>query len=75
MPRSRGLLGDRGSRCLSATWTQFFLKFALGDPRVTCVIPGTGKVEHARDNVQEGFGRLPDADERARMVATWRDLR
>jgi aryl-alcohol dehydrogenase-like predicted oxidoreductase len=41
----------------------------LANPAVTCVIPGTGKPEHMRDNVQAGFGGYPDADMLKRMVA------
>lgn len=52
-----------------ASWGQFFLKYLLGHPAVTCVIPGTGKVTHLLDNVAAGRGRLPDAKERSRMVA------
>ena len=51
------------------SWAQFFLKFILGHPAVTCVIPGTSKPRHARDNVGAGSGRLPDADQRERMAA------
>jgi aryl-alcohol dehydrogenase-like predicted oxidoreductase len=54
-----------------ASWAQFFLKYILGDPAITCVIPGTAKPEHARDNVAAGMGRLPDAAQRQRMVAYW----
>jgi aryl-alcohol dehydrogenase-like predicted oxidoreductase len=54
-----------------ASWGQFFLKYILGHPAVTCVIPGTAKPEHARDNVAAGQGRLPDADQRRRMGAYW----
>jgi diketogulonate reductase-like aldo/keto reductase len=54
-----------------ASWGQFFLKYILGDAAVTCVIPGTAKPEHARDNVAAGFGRLPGAAERQRMRAYW----
>lgn len=50
------------------SWAQFFLKYLLGHPAVTCVIPGTSKVRHLRDNVQAGMGRLPDAATRRRMV-------
>ena len=57
------------------TWAQFFLKFVLGDPRVICVIPGTGKVHHARDNVRAGFGPMPDAGQRRRMIAVWDGMR
>jgi diketogulonate reductase-like aldo/keto reductase len=53
------------------SWGQFFLKFILGHPAVTCVIPGTAKPDHARDNVAAGFGRLPDAAQRKRMVQFW----
>ena len=54
-----------------ASWGQFFLKYILGHPAVTCVIPGTAKPEHARDNVAAGMGRLPDAAQRQRMSAYW----
>jgi diketogulonate reductase-like aldo/keto reductase len=54
-----------------ASWAQFFLKFILSHPAVTCVIPGTAKPEHARDNVAAGLGRLPDAAQRKRMIAYW----
>jgi aryl-alcohol dehydrogenase-like predicted oxidoreductase len=52
-----------------ASWGQFFLKFILAHPAVTAVIPGTDKAEHMIDNLGAGHGRLPDAKERARMVA------
>ncbi len=54
-----------------ASWAQFFLKFILGHPAVTCVIPGTARPEHMRDNVAAGFGRLPDAGQRERMARHW----
>jgi aryl-alcohol dehydrogenase-like predicted oxidoreductase len=53
----------------AATWGQFFLKFLLGNPHVTAVIPGTGNAEHMTDNLGAGRGRLPDAREREKMVA------
>jgi len=51
-----------------ASWAQFFLKYLLGHPAVTCVIPGTRRVAHLQDNVRAGMGRLPDAAMRKRMV-------
>jgi aryl-alcohol dehydrogenase-like predicted oxidoreductase len=51
-----------------ASWAQFFLKFILGHPAVTCVIPGTRLVKHMQDNLAAGRGRLPDAATRRRMV-------
>jgi aryl-alcohol dehydrogenase-like predicted oxidoreductase len=50
------------------SWAQILLKFVLGHPAVTCVIPGTGRPEHMRDNVGAGTGRLPDATLRERMA-------
>ena len=52
-----------------ASWAQVLLKFVLAHPSVTCVIPGTGRAEHMRDNVQAGVGALPDAALRERMAA------
>jgi diketogulonate reductase-like aldo/keto reductase len=50
------------------SWGQFFLKFAVSHPAVTCVIPATSKVHHMADNMAAGFGRLPDAEMRNRMI-------
>jgi aryl-alcohol dehydrogenase-like predicted oxidoreductase len=52
----------------ATTWSQFFLKYLLGNPAVTCVIPGTSKVEHMADNLGAGRGRLPDAAQRQRRA-------
>jgi len=50
------------------SWAQFFLKWIVGHPAVTCAIPGTAKPEHMRDNLAAGVGRLPDAALRERMA-------
>jgi diketogulonate reductase-like aldo/keto reductase len=52
-----------------ASWAQILLKFVLANPAVTCVIPGTGKPEHMKDNVQAGFGVYPDAAMLKKMAA------
>jgi diketogulonate reductase-like aldo/keto reductase len=52
-----------------STWAQFFLKFVVSHPAVTCAIPATSKVAHLIDNMQAGTGDLPDARMRARMVS------
>jgi len=52
-----------------ASWAQLLLKFVVSAPAVTCVIPATASVAHMRDNMHAGFGRLPDADMRARIAA------
>lgn len=51
------------------SWGQFFLKFVLAHPAVTCVIPGTSKPRHMRDNLGAGTGALPDEAMRRRMVS------
>ena len=52
----------------AASWAQFFLKWIVGHPAVTCTIPGTGKPEHMADNVAAGFGILPDEAMRRKMA-------
>ena len=56
------------ARGFAATWAQFFLKFLLADDRVTAVIPGTSNPAHMADNLGAMRGRLPDPDQRKRMV-------
>lgn len=50
------------------SWGQFFLKYILGHPAVTCVIPGTSDPVHVVDNMKAGYGRLPDTMTRKKMV-------
>ncbi len=50
------------------SWAQFFLKYILAHPAVTCVIPATSKAKHLVDNMGAGVGRLPDVEIRKRMV-------
>lgn len=51
-----------------ANWAQFFLKFVLGHPAVTCAIPATSRVDHMRENMGALRGPLPDPATRRRMV-------
>lgn len=51
------------------SWAQYFLKFIIAHPAVTCPIPATSKVEHMRDNVRAGHGRLPDEATRKKMIS------
>lgn len=48
-------------------WAQFFLKWVLGHPAVTCAIPATTQPAHMDQNMSAGLGRLPDASARRRM--------
>jgi diketogulonate reductase-like aldo/keto reductase len=49
-------------------WAQYFLKFIVAHPAVTCAIPATSRVDHMLENMGAGFGRLPDAAMRKRMI-------
>ena len=51
------------------SWAQILLKFVLGHPAVTCVIPGTSRPQHMLDNARAGSGRMPDEALRKRMAA------
>lgn len=50
------------------SWAQFFLKYILSHPAVTCAIPGTDKPHHMLDNMGAGYGSLPDERQRKEMV-------
>jgi len=50
------------------SWGQYFLKFVVSHPAVTCSIPATSKVHHIVDNMAAGFGNLPDVEMRHRMI-------
>ncbi len=56
------------------SWGQFFLKFILSHPAVTCVIPGTDNPKHMLDNAGAGFGNLPDSKTREQMADFMRSL-
>jgi diketogulonate reductase-like aldo/keto reductase len=52
-----------------ASWAQYFLKWIVSHPAVTCAIPGTGNPKHMQDNLGAGVGRLPTAEQRTKMAA------
>jgi diketogulonate reductase-like aldo/keto reductase len=56
------------------SWAQYFLKWIVGHPAVTCVIPATSKPRHMRDNLAAGAGALPDATTRKRMQEYFESL-
>lgn len=55
------------------SWAQFFLKYIVSHPAVTCAIPGMTRVANLEDNLGAARGILPDANMRARMAAWWDD--
>lgn len=58
----------------AASWAQVLLKFILGHPAVTCVIPATTQVDHVRENKGVVRGPLPDAAMRRELAAYFDDL-
>lgn len=57
-----------------SSWGQFFLKFILSHPAVSCIIPATSKPHHMVDNMQANFGRVPDARQREEMIRIYNNL-
>lgn len=51
----------------ATTWAEVFLKFILGHPAVTAVIPATANPDHLEVNLRAGRGPLPDPELRRRM--------
>jgi len=77
-PFRRGALFDRYqakplpewiSEFDAVNWAQFFLKFIISHPALTCAIPATSRVDHMLENMGALHGRLPDPDMRQRMAA------
>ncbi len=76
-PFRRGALFDAfGRKALPAwaaefdceNWAQFFLKFVVSHPAVTCAIPATSRVDHMQENMGAAYGRLPDQRLRRLML-------
>ncbi len=56
------------------SWGQFFLKYIVAHPGVTCVIPGTSDPTNVVDNMRAGYGRLPDEPTRKKMIKVLQEL-
>jgi aryl-alcohol dehydrogenase-like predicted oxidoreductase len=56
------------------SWAQYFLKWIVGHPSLSCAIPGTAKPEHMRDNIAAGTGTLPDEAARKKMLQYFESL-
>ena len=57
-----------------SSWGQYFLKYVVSHPAVTCAIPATSKVKHMKDNMLAGRGRLPTARQRLKMLKYFESL-
>ena len=50
------------------SWAQYFLKFVMSHPAVTCCLSSTANPDHAQDNLGALQGPIPDAAMRERMA-------
>ena len=57
-----------------SSWGQYFLKYVVSHPAVTCAIPAITRVQHMKDNMLAGRGRLPTAKQRVNMLKYFESL-
>ncbi len=57
-----------------ASWAQYFLKWIVSHPAVSCAIPATADPAHMRDNLGAGRGAMPDASLRQQMSQYYASL-
>jgi len=57
-----------------ASWAQYFLKWIVSHPAVTCAIPGTSRPEHMKDNLAAGQPPFPGNEQRKKMAAYFDSL-
>lgn len=73
--RTRGQALPAWAKEIGCTsWAQFFLKFVVSHPAVTCAIPATAKIDHLIDNMGAGLAPLADAANRERMARYFAEL-
>jgi len=56
------------------SWGQFYLKFILGHPAATCIIPATSNAGHMADNMKANFGQTPDSQQRTEMLRVFQAM-
>ena len=56
------------------SWGQYFLKYIVSHPAVTCAIPATSKVKHMIDNMGAQTGTLPDEKMRQEMFKYYQSI-
>ena len=49
------------------SWAQFFLKYIVAHPAITCAVPGMAQAKYVVDNLGAARGRLPNAAMRRQM--------
>lgn len=73
--KSRGVELPGLAKELGCTsWGQFYLKFIIAHPAVTCLIPATSKPHHMKDNMAANFGPVPTEAQRQEMIRIFEAL-
>ncbi len=58
-----------------SNWAQFFLRFVISHPNVTCAIPATSRVDHMQQNMQAlQLQNMPTASQRKLMLQYFRKV-
>ncbi|HAA93518.1 MAG TPA: aldo/keto reductase, partial [Rhodospirillaceae bacterium] len=57
-----------------SSWGQFFLKFVIAHPAITCAIPGTSNPSNMADDLKAAEGPLPDSKQQLAMMEYLRTL-
>lgn len=71
---SKAPLPDWATEFDCTSWAQFFLKFIISHPAVTCPLPATKKIDHIIDNMRSGLGIMPDMATRKKMITYFESL-
>ncbi len=73
-PVSNTPLPDWAREAHCANWPEFFLKFVVSHPALTCAIPATSKVAHMKQNMAVLKGQLPSSEMRKKMAKHFETL-
>ena len=50
------------------SWAEYFLKFIISHPNITCAIPATSRVDHMKENMTALYGIIPSLKERKKLM-------
>ena len=56
------------------SWADFFLKFIISHPTITCAIPATSRKDHMKENMQALYGDIPNEEQRNRLIKEFIDI-
>ena len=56
------------------SWADFFLKFIISHPSITCTIPATSRKDHMKENMQALYGDIPNEEQRNRLIKEFMNI-